>query len=432
MLKDVISRFLDEREREGCCPKRLVLGFSGGLDSTALLFGVAAVAKGRGLPVLAVHVHHGLSTNADSWAVHCEQVAAGLGVGIEVARVVVPAGPSLENQARQARQRAFASLLSGGDVLLLAQHAGDQAETVLFRLLRGTGLTGLSAMRPVDVFVAGALRIPLWRPLLGLERSVLEEFVRGSGVVWIEDESNQDVSLSRNYLRHEIFPLLQTRWPGAQRHLVALAEDAGAAIAELEMVTREDWLQCRRPDDGLSLGGLLGLSPPRQRRLVRHWLQESGYDMPSRLQLEQVLGGLVGAADDACPCVRWGNVEVHRYRGALHAVHPVCPFDSSWSAFWDGLHPLRLPDGRRLELFGAGGALTEGLQVRFRQGGERVSLPDGHSKLLKKHLQEQGVPPWERDRLPLLFGGDRLLAVGETLLPAAKNTCLDGKSLKIS
>lgn len=400
----------------------LVVGLSGGLDSRLLLHALARVAPGCGVALRAVHVHHGLSAQADAWAAAAETFCAEEGVPLTVCRVQVARDvASLENAAREARQAAFARELRAGEALLLAQHRDDQAETVLFRLLRGAGLSGLGAMRPVSALaLAGGCRVPLWRPFLALPRGALEAQARAAGLAWVEDESNADIRLDRNYLRHEILPRLTARWPAAARTLAATA----ARLQEAEDLLREHAAEladgCIDAAGRLDADALRALSPARQRLLLRFWLQGRGLPLPDAAVLEAIRTEAVPAAPDAMPCVRWRGGEVRRFRGRLHALAPLAVVPAGWHGEWRPEAPLMLPDGRRLRLEGAG-APPAPWQVRYRRGGERLrAAPGAPSRALGTWLQEQGVPPWERSRLPLVFAGGELVAVGDLPWPSPR------------
>lgn len=410
----ILRDFL-ERQHQAAGVRGLLLGVSGGLDSRVLLAVAAAVAPGLGLSLRAVHVHHGLSPHADAWADHVAAWCAHAGVPLAVHRVRVARDTaSLENAARAARHAAFAAELCAGDALLLAQHRDDQAETLLFRLLRGAGLDGLGAMRARSLFTARCgLRLPLWRPFLGLARADLEAFARGQGLDWIDDESNADLSLDRNYLRHEVLPRLSARWPASARTLADTAarlQEAGDLLDELAAELAATAMDAR---GRLSVDALRALSPARQRLLLRHWLCASGGQPPSAAVLERLRADMTAARADAMPCVAWPGTEVRRYRDRLYRLMPSPPLPAGWSAEWDGVLPLALPDGRRLRAEGEGRPART-WRVRYREGGERLRPRPGQpSRELRTWLQEQEVPPWERERLPLVLDGDDVIGVGE-------------------
>lgn len=417
MPENALRRFLaDQLPREPVTG--LVVGLSGGLDSRVLLRALARVAPAFALPLRAVHVHHGLSPNADAWAERCAGFCAADGVALEVRRVRVGEGASLENAARAARHTAFARLLRPGEALLLAQHRDDQAETVLFRLVRGAGVTGLGAMRASRrLGVAGGDHVPCWRPFLGLPRAALLAYARAQDLEWVEDESNADPGLDRNYLRHEILPRLAARWPAVSRTLADTALRLQEADDLLQALAGELAASCIDADGRLRVAALAALAPPRQRLLLRHWLQQQCFRLPDAAVIAAILDDAVPARPDAMPRVAWPGGEVRRYRDHLYALPLLSPPPPDWACDWDPASPLLLPDGRRLQIVGSG-APAGPWRVRFRRGGERLRPALGQpSRELRTWLQEQGVPPWVREHLPLVFAADELIAVAGLAWP---------------
>lgn len=403
--------------------RRLLVAYSGGLDSTLLLH--EAVQHARQFPVelLAVHVHHGLSRHADDWAAHAAAHCARLGVPLQVVHVTVRRDvPSLEQAARDARHAALARLLRPGDGLLLAHHADDQAETLLLRLLRGSGLAGLGAMRPWRP-VAGTTDALLLRPLLGLTRADIAARARAAGLDWIEDDSNLDTAFDRNYLRGEVMPLLQARWPGAAAVLARDAALLGESDAVLNGFLDEELAGLCDTGGALDAAGLLARDPARRALLLRRWLQRCGAPLPAASRLDDLLA-LAAARPDAEGHLDWAGWELHRFRGRLLAF-PALPAVPPLARDWDLTGRLPLGDGCG-ELVaepwqpgrpGLALGLAAGTVVRVgrRGGGERFRpAGDGHTRELKKWLQVQGVPPWWRERLPLLSAPDgELLAVAD-------------------
>lgn len=389
-----------------------VVAFSGGLDSTVLLHALAKMSAGYGQPLRALHVHHGLSPNADAWAAQAERFCAERKLRLEVLRVQVGQGASLEAEARAARYAAFGHALRPDEVLLTAQHRDDQVETLLFRLLRGAGVAGLGAMRanrPLPLAAGGEAR--LWRPLLQVSRTALERYAAAEGLAWIEDESNRDVRHARNFLRQEVMPRLAAYWPGASQVLGATAARMVEADGLLQEYAALLAVDCIDAEGRLSVPALTMLTPPQQRLVLRLWLHHRGFRMPDEGVLDQVREAVVPAREDAMPVVVVDGGEVRRYRGHLHALRPRPAPAEGWEGAWDGVAPLRLPDGRVLHRV-RGVPAAEGWRVRFRRGGERYRPgPARPARALKTLLQEAGVPPWERMRLPLIFAGKELVAL---------------------
>ena len=388
------------------------IAFSGGLDSTVLLHLLAFLAKSESLPPLsAVHIHHGLQAVADAWPRHCQSVCDALGVPLLVERVKVQSGASLERAARDARYAVFSSLTQANDVLLTGQHRDDQAETLMFRLLRGAGVRGLSAM-PTQRSVGQGTLV---RPLLDISRAELEAYAQAHQLNWIEDPSNQDRQFSRNYLRHQVMPLLTGRWPQAQASMARSAAHLREAQGLLDELAQMDLAQAATAHDfqwlglpSLKLTPLTALSVARQRNAISHWLEPL-----TRLPDTDHWSGwrdLCEAAHDASPIWRLADGELHRSAGRvwwlsdawLRAPVIGCEWHTPSSA-------LRLADNGRVMF--SGQAPAGPLRIGFRQGGEVMQLADRGHRDLKRLFNERAVPGFVRGRLPLLFRGDQLLAV---------------------
>ncbi|MDH1144501.1 tRNA lysidine(34) synthetase TilS [Pseudomonas mosselii] len=388
------------------------VAFSGGLDSTVLLHQLADYTRNHPAPPLrAIHVHHGLQAAADAWPDHCRAVCAALGVELDVLPVQVAPGASLEQAARNARYDAFEKRLGLGEVLFTGQHRDDQAETLLFRLLRGAGLRGLSAMPQQRPLGQGSLV----RPLLGLSRQQLQTYADMHGLVWVDDPSNSDTAFARNFLRGEVFPILRQRWPQAEANLARSAEHLGEAMGLLDELAASDlaiacdnaplpWLELY----SLSLEVLAAMSPARQRNALQFWLSQR-----TRLPDSRHWAGwndLRDAAADACPVWRLTDGELHRSHGRIWWLNGVWLAAVSGNYPWlDSVQPLRLPGNGSVRLMSA--PLGEGLHIRYRQGGEIMQLPGRGRRDLKRLLNELQVPHFVRPRLPLLYRGEQLLAV---------------------
>lgn len=396
------------------CSGRWVVGFSGGADSYALLHALAAL-DGLGREVLAVHVHHALQAQAEAWASQCADVADALGVAFQLLRVSVPLASEqgLEAAARSARYAALAELMQTGDVLLTAHHRDDQAETLLLQLLRGAGPAGLASMPGLVPFGAG------WhgRPLLEQPRDALQDYLRRHGLDWIEDPSNRSLAAARNYLRHRIMPALRARWPAAERTLARAAQHQAETLELLSTLGRIDVEKAAGDEPGtLSVAALRTLSRARLHNALRVWLADKGLPVPNAARLEQVRGRVLDAVADAQPHLRWPGGELRRYRDTLYGMRPLPPHDPAQSIAWSLDAPLLIPSlGLELsvaDLRANAAALKhsgESLSIRFRRGGERCRVHGAqHTKALKTLLQEAGVPPWERDRIPLLYVGEHL------------------------
>ena len=389
-----------------------VVALSGGLDSSVLLHALAAMARTHALPPLrAIHIHHGLQAVADSWPAHCRQLCERLSVPFEVVQVRVAPGPSLEQAARDARYAALGAALGSSEVMLTGQHCDDQAETLLLRLLRGAGVRGAAAMPAQRALGSGMLI----RPLLNVERDTLQAYAQANGLDWIEDPSNADPRYSRNYLRHHVMAALRARWPAASANLARSAAHFAEALSLLDEVAEQDLLLAQEgtpfpwlPLPSLALAPLCRLSEARQRNAIRAWLAPL-----SRLPDTDHWAGwavLRDAAPDATPV--WALADGAVYR----AVDRVWWVAGPWREATASPLAWERP-GQALNLPGNGAAYWHGplplgqLEVRYRQGGERLSVPGRGSRDLKRLLNEAGVPGFVRGRLPLLFLAGQLVAV---------------------
>ncbi|WP_285127316.1 tRNA lysidine(34) synthetase TilS [Leclercia adecarboxylata] len=393
--------------------RRLLVGFSGGLDSTVLLHQLMRWReKDPGLELRAIHIHHGLSPHADSWVAHCESLCRAWGIPLVVVRVTLAdEGLGLEAQARKARYTAFREALLPGEALVTAQHLDDQCETFLLALKRGSGPAGLSAM-PARARFADTEQI---RPLLGETRESLLGEAQRWGLRWIEDESNQDDSYDRNFLRLRVVPLLAQRWP----HFAQATARSATLCAEQEQLLDEllaDELSSLVSDEGaLAIAPLEAMSAVRRAALLRRWLATQGALMPSRAMLTRLWEEVALAREDAAPQLRSGEAEIRRFKGQLWWVKSHAPLaDRVFD--WPSLdQPLQLPEGLGALHIKAGGNLRlpqpgEPVTVRFRASGTLHIVGRNGGRKIKKIWQELNVAPWRRDATPLLFYGETLVA----------------------
>lgn len=390
----------------------VVVAFSGGMDSTVLLHAL----QRRGARALsAIHVDHGLQAAAGGWAAHCRALVARWSIPLQVVRAEIdPASPGgLEAAAREARYAALAAALPPGALLALAHHQDDQAETVLLRLLRRAGPRGLSAMQSRS---QGAAGLQLWRPLLGLPRASLLDYADRHGLPRLDDPMNADPRFDRVFLRREILPMLTARWPQAPAALAASAALLGAARERQGRELRQALARCRGLDPAsLLLDPLARLPADLRRPVVEAWLDDLGLaGIPAALSERLARGLPVERAERGFPHLLWQGWRIERYRNELHAAaQPERP--TGGARPWDGRGPLELAQGV-LALEGAS-ALPFAGTVVARAGGERIRLPGrAHRSPLKHCLQDLGVPPRERDRLPLLVdAGGQVAAAGDLL-----------------
>jgi tRNA(Ile)-lysidine synthase len=400
----------------------ILVGLSGGMDSVVLLHILHRLAPRFSWRLSALHVHHGISPNADAWADFCAGLCSGLDIPLHIEHVdIAPLREhGIEAAARKLRHAAFAR--QSCDFVALAHHADDQAETLLLQLLRGSGVRGVAAM-PVLSKVEGALSggtHPMTvRPLLDLPRAVLLEYAHEHGLQWVEDESNADDSYPRNFLRHRALPLLEERFPSYRNTLARSAHhfaEASELLDDLARIDAEEAMQ----GDALNVAALRALTPARAKNLLRHFLHCRGAAMPQTAQLETMLHQLCDARQDAAVCVEYGAWQVHRYRDRAHVSPILGGIERELALPWNGEPELDWPAlGVRLrfaEVPGAGIGAEKlrraPVTLRLRNGGETLRPhPNAAKRSLKNLLQEHGVPSWRRERLPLVYCGDELVCV---------------------
>jgi tRNA(Ile)-lysidine synthase len=413
---------------------RVAVALSGGRDSMVLLDALSRLRAELPVTVSAVHVHHGLSPNADAWAAFCAAECDRRGVALTLRRVQIERAPgdSLEATARAARLSALAT--ADADAIALAHHADDQAETLLLQLLRGAGPHGLAAM-PASRAAGGP---PLIRPMLALPRATLETYARQHDVAWIDDESNADTGLRRNFLRHEIAPRLAAAFPGYPATLVrAAAHHAEAAHLLDELAALDDDAAGSGNDaatlDRAALAASAQRSPARARNLLRWFLRQHGLPPPSTVRLAAMLEQFVHAVPDARVRVAHAGVELGIFRGRIVVHAPaVAPF----AVMWSGEARLALPHGvlefarARGEGLAASVLAATPVTVRRREGGERLRVAvDRPSRAVRRLLYDAGVAPWQRASLPLVWCGETLAAVPGIGVDAAMRASPDAPGI---
>ena len=417
-VRDALVAAIAQRSDAGATT-RIVVALSGGLDSIVLLDALARLATAHGVVLSALHVHHGLSAHADDWANFCVAECAARDVPLVVNRVcVVPTGGGgLEATARTVRYAALSK--AAADFVALAHHADDQAETLLLQLLRGAGPHGLAAMPLQRAMLSGP---SLLRPFLALPRTAIDAYAKARALAWVNDESNANTALKRNFIRHEIATRLAPAFPGYPATLARSAAHQAETAKLIDELAELDAGQAMDTDAAagatLDRGALIALdarAPHRARNLLRWFLRQRGLRPPSTARLASLHEQLVRAAPDARVRFTHGGAEIGIHRGRI-VVHP--PAIAPFAIPWRGEAVLALPHGT-LEFAsctGAGIAQSAmegaGITVRTRAGGERIRLAEDRPRqALKRVLHDADMPLWRRESLPLVFCGDALAAV---------------------
>ncbi|MBL8394794.1 MAG: tRNA lysidine(34) synthetase TilS [Candidatus Accumulibacter sp.] len=412
-IQQTLASFLGPRLALG---RRLCVALSGGRDSVVLLHALAGLRRlGLAGELSALHVNHSLSSDADAWAAFCSDLCQRLQVPLTTTRVVVPpaSGEGLEAAARRQRHAVFGECPA--DWLALAHHRDDQAETVLFRLLRGAGVDGAAGMRAERPQPAGARLI---RPLLDLPRSALAAYAAEHALVWIEDTSNHDCRYRRNHLRQEVLPRIAEQFPGADQVLARAARHFAEAALLLDELATIDRANVATEQGRIDLLRFNALSAGRARNLLRRELLAAGFRAPEARWLDEAMRQMTSAGAGAETCVETPDGALHVYRGEVHLVgrRPAIPQSS---VVWRGEEELSWGGGRVLLPASVGAGISRHLLSRApvclqaRLGGEQLQPdPRRPRRALRKLLQEAAIPPWERARLPLLWCGAQLVWVG--------------------
>ncbi|MDO8464639.1 MAG: tRNA lysidine(34) synthetase TilS [Gallionella sp.] len=435
----------------------ILIGLSGGVDSVVLLHLLHKLATRFSWQLSALHVHHGISPNADKWADFCADLCAHHLISLHIERVdIAPLrAHGIEAAARKLRHAAFTG--QSCDFVALAHHADDQAETLLLQLLRGAGARGASAMPVLSLMEPQAIRpscqetpakplvmpkrplpagrkdsLNFLRPLLHCSRQEILDYAVAHQLHWIEDESNADDSYPRNFLRHRVMPLLGEKFPACRDTLARSAQhfaEASELLDDLARLDAPDLFHTGAKGEGgergecynLEVSRLQSLSQTRAKNLLRYFLHSIGAPMPQAVQLGDMLQQLCNARQDAAVCIGYGgDWQVRRYRGRIYVLRAPGDFDRNLVLPWRGESYLDWPALHmrlRFDSTQASGISLEKLQrapvtLRLRHGGETLRpYPNAPTRTLKNLLQEHRIQPWQRDRLPLLYCGEELVCV---------------------
>ena len=408
LLKENISQYSNA--------KVIWVAYSGGCDSHVLLHSLVSLRSEINAEIKAIHINHGLSPLANEWEEHCCNVCNDLNVSYTSVQVDArQKNSSPEEAARQARYAEWKKLIKNDEVIVLAHHQDDQAETVLLQLLRGSGVKGLAAMPTQQTFSQGLL----CRPMLDFLREEIHAYAVEKNLNWIDDPSNFDTDFDRNFLRHDIVPLLETRWPSLKKTLSRTAIHTAEADQLLTELAAQDWLNIKN-NEQIQISALLELDEKRQRNVVRYWLTTiCKVTLPDTVHLNRILNEVLTAAEDAKPEVIWRGGDVRRFQGLLYAQKILFQPDNTSPIIWPDIKTPLLYDGLKLS---ARSAVSIGLSqeklknseitLKFRQGGESCRpVGRGQTHQLKKLFQEWQVPPWLRASVPLIYVDGELAEV---------------------
>lgn len=392
---------------------KLLIAYSGGLDSSVLLHALHLAREKFELSLEAIHVNHQLQKDSLAWSKHCEQQCAQYDIPCHIVEVEIDekSGQSLEALAREARYMAFNQKMDSTTYLFTAHHADDQFETFLMQFFRGAGPKGLSAMAHTRELSVGKHL----RPLLKIERSQLQEYATTQKLDYIDDPSNRNSRFDRNFLRNDIIPKLTQRYPGVKQAVLRSVNHIATEHKVLDRFVHEQLKE-------LSNLNVLNLElwkvsdPDLKSLLLRKWISLNQMQLPSTKVLENISLQLNNSHAESSTCVKWSNVEIRTYRENAYLLNQFeeIEYFRQAGALLKPNNAHQLNHGIGEIFFTCSSSLTPELSLAFRQGGERLREPGHkHHVTIKQMFQKTGVLPWMRSRIPLLFDGEQLVAAGD-------------------
>ena len=398
---------------------RLLLAFSGGLDSHVLLHALVASAKLHKRTVSAIYINHGLQSQSSDWQDFCQQCCIRYQIPFHAVQLSLDLSnsESVEAVARDARYQAISGFIENNDILLTAQHADDQAETFLVQLLRSAGVYGLAAMPAMQTYAKGYHA----RPLLAFSRADLEQYAKHHQLEWVEDPSNQDVRFTRNAIRHQLLPVAKQIQPSVVKTLNTVASNMGKTKEAFDFLLAEK-LSSIIEGESIRLTELQVLPLVLRESLLRYWIKTCGFRTPPQKRLLVFIQQIEQAADDKLPSLYWDNVSLRCWKKSLFLFKEKVvskqlsldwASDQSVITLPTGIGQLNKVSARQ----GIDRQLIRNLTIRFRQGGEKLLLPGkDHQLSLKQFFQDENIPPWERSLIPLIYINDELAAVADKVI----------------
>jgi tRNA(Ile)-lysidine synthase len=405
------------------------VAYSGGCDSTVLLYLLHHYSQHHPLKVSAIYIDHQLDDNSSQWGEHCRSICHKLSIPLVIRKVDIDGGDQgIEAAAREARYKIFESLLGPHDLLLMAHHQNDQVETLLLRLMRGSGVHGAAAIPELRALGEGWLA----RPLLAFTREQIMDYAHQQRLKWIEDPSNQDHRYERNFVRHQLLPLLQSRREGIHEVLARTTQHFDEAAKLLDQLAEEDLNRIGGEGAAIDCAALIEMESGRCRNLVRYWIGKQGFQRPDTVHLNRIIDEVIGSRVDRTPLVQWKGGEIRRHKGHLYCLPLSVQSSENLVMKWQGEPELLLPHGLGILKFkqvrGAGIVFAdlpvpENITISWRRGGEKIKLVGkAHRQSLKKLFQQASIPSWDRQRIPLIYCGAELLQVVGLWISAAA-TC---------
>jgi tRNA(Ile)-lysidine synthase len=409
--------------------RKIWVGFSGGVDSTALLLALHQAGSALGAPVHAIHFHHGLNPGADSWLDHCSKFCSERKIPFvsQYLEIHTSGGASTEEASRDARYQAVAELLGCDEIYLTAHHADDQAETLFLNLMRGSGIEGLAGIPPLRKLGSGQVA----RPLLQWGRADLEDYLRRQGVNWMEDPSNRDLSFDRNYLRNQLFPMLNSRWPGVVKRLTRSARIARLSSEALAEFVNSHSGKLLANKHRMALEPLLELDQPMQALVMRQWLRGQEIPALTEVRIYEFLDQLASAKRNSQAEVRWNRWQLKLYRDFIW-LQDLSSLADCRVQTWNESMELMLPGGLgQLRLLGKPRSIPSGWRVDSRREGAKIRLRARSSRqTLKELFRVSPVPPWMRAAIPVLYWDEEPVAVGDWVIAQSLKSWLDSNDLE--
>jgi tRNA(Ile)-lysidine synthase len=369
-----------------------LIAYSGGADSTALLH-LFSQSKN----VRAIHINHGLQDEADAWQNHCQTSCKKLGIELIIENAILK--DASENSCRKARYGFFKKHLKPNEILLTAHHTQDQAETVLLKLLRGTGISGLTGMDKLRKFSNGFMA----RPLLVYSPRQLKDYLNVNNISWIEDASNKDNSYRRNYIRNEILPALQLHFPQAIENMARTADNTKQSLELLNYL-------CDFQGAELAIAKLKQLPNNLQSSLVYHWLSQKNMPLPDTKALHQITNDFIHASQDKNPHYQNNYYQLFRSQGAIYCIQNFGIIDSETTFQWNTNQPFQFPNGCGTLTYS--GLIDLDLQIKFNQKGQKLKLPNRSTKTVKNLFQEHSIHQWDKLNTPFIYKNNELISLG--------------------
>ncbi len=395
--------------------QQIFVGFSGGMDSTALLHALSMEPKLKA-KLKAIHINHQISANAKQWQTHCESICRSLAIPLLVQTIYIDKqAQNLEEKARIARINVFNSMVNKDDCLVLGHHLNDQGETLLLNLFRGSGALGLSAMSPISK--RGHCMV--FRPLLHCTQKAIQSYIHKQNLSYIDDESNQDTRFSRNFLRQDILPQIKKKYPGLDKSLNRSAQLLQEQNTLLDELLSPLFHQCLNEQQQLNLSLLKGHSRHIQCALLRKWLQFNNLPLPNYKKCLNIVETFIDANQDKYPQISYKGITLTRFKGALIQRDNLDSPKAITMLWRDISKPLKLPLDNRVLLLSEDDkqpsfylSPNDIIEVCYRIGGETIRI-NQQNKKLKKLFQHDDIPPWHRNRIPLIYvNGELLIATG--------------------